>query len=276
MQMKMFLTRLGENSRMIVTGDPSQVDLPPGQTSGLAEATRLLRERRGDRSRRLYSAEDVIRHELVARIVDAYDKAALKRASARDQGMSPLLAPARAEAGDDLGDAQQARASHDPPRSAASTIEIVTQSPLWKEQRSAKTLLRRAIAEAAAMVPATGGELAVVLTDDAAIRMLNRDWRGKDAATNVLSFPAQDRAARPARPRLLGDIVIAYETTEREARAEHKPFAHHLAHLAVHGFLHLAGYDHQADDEADAMERLEIPILAQLAIPDPYIARDAA
>ena len=161
------------------------------------------------------------------------------------------------------------------PRSAAPTIEIVTQSPLWKEQRNVKTLLRRAITEAAAIVPATGGELAVVLTDDAAIRLLNRDWRSKDAATNVLSFPAQQPRRTPAPTRLLGDIVIAYETTEREARAEHKSFAHHLAHLAVHGFLHLAGYDHQADDEAAVMERLEILILAQLAIPDPYIARGA-
>jgi probable rRNA maturation factor len=70
--------------------------------------------------------------------------------------------------------------------------------------------------------------------------------------------------------------VIAYETTEREARAERKPFAHHLAHLAVHGFLHLAGYDHAEDDEADAMERLETAILARLHVPDPYRARGNA
>ena len=83
MQMKMFLTRLGENSRMIVTGDPSQVDLPRGQTSGLAEATRLLRNVEGI-GHIVYTAEDVVRHELVARIVDAYDKAALKAARGRD------------------------------------------------------------------------------------------------------------------------------------------------------------------------------------------------
>src|SRR5262249_1276318 len=83
MQMKMFLTRLGENSRMIVTGDPSQVDLPPGQTSGLAEATRLLRNVEGI-GHVVYTAEDVVRHELVARIVDAYDKAALKAARSRE------------------------------------------------------------------------------------------------------------------------------------------------------------------------------------------------
>lgn len=83
MQMKMFLTRLGENSRMIVTGDPSQVDLPPGQTSGLAEATRLLRNVEGI-GHVVYTAEDVVRHELVARIVDAYDKAALAAVAKRD------------------------------------------------------------------------------------------------------------------------------------------------------------------------------------------------
>jgi phosphate starvation-inducible PhoH-like protein len=83
MQMKMFLTRLGENSRMIVTGDPSQVDLPSGQTSGLAEATRLLRHVEGI-GHVVYTAEDVIRHELVGRIVDAYDKAALKATRARE------------------------------------------------------------------------------------------------------------------------------------------------------------------------------------------------
>src|SRR5262249_6732945 len=76
-------------------------------------------------------------------------------------------------------------------------------------------------------------------------------------ATNVLSFPVGEPGGTRGIPRLLGDIVIAYETTQREARAEHKPFMDHLMHLAVHGFLHLAGYDHTADDQAAAMERLE-------------------
>jgi probable rRNA maturation factor len=184
-------------------------------------------------------------------------------------------------------------------RRPAPTIDIVVASELWKTQRDAKTILRRSIAEAAMAVSTTEGELAVVLTDDEAIRALNRDWRRKDAATNVLSFPARNPAKNPAKnpsksrtkmprkvpgskpraaretPCLLGDIVIAFETTEREARAEQKPFAHHLAHLAVHGFLHLVGYDHVADDEANAMEGLETAILARLDVPNPYIARDA-
>jgi probable rRNA maturation factor len=152
------------------------------------------------------------------------------------------------------------------------TVDIVIESPLWKARRDAKALLRRAIGVAASTVSTTEGEVAIVLTDDSAIRALNRDWRCKDTATNVLSFPATPARDARGTPRLLGDIVIAYETTEREARAERKPFAHHLAHLAVHGFLHLAGYDHAADDEADAMERLETAILARLDVPDPYIA----
>ena len=152
------------------------------------------------------------------------------------------------------------------------TIDIVIESPLWRAQRSAKALLRRAIGAAASTLSTTEGEVAVVLTDDSAIRALNRDWRCKDAATNVLSFPATHARAADGTHRLLGDIVIAYETTEREARAERKPFSHHLAHLAVHGFLHLAGYDHAADDEADAMEMLETAILARLDVPNPYLA----
>ena len=165
--------------------------------------------------------------------------------------------------------------SRSPLRRPALAVDIVVESPLWKAQRGADAMLRRALAAAAALVP-SDGELAVVLTDDAAIRALNRDWRGKDAATNVLSFPAKE--ARPDRraPRLLGDIVIAYETVAREAAAEGKPFMHHLAHLAVHGFLHLVGYDHEANGDADAMERLEIAILARLDVPDPYLLRDQA
>ncbi len=174
-----------------------------------------------------------------------------------------------------------ARRRATPPR-----IEIVVASPRWNAKRSARAALRRAIAAAAAAVSLADGELAVVLTDDAAMRTLNRAWRSKDTPTNVLSFPAEGNApvrnlrtpgarqTRP-RPRLLGDIVIAYETADREARAERKPFSHHLAHLAVHGFLHLAGYDHEADDEADVMERLESAILARLDVPDPYLARSA-
>ena len=89
-----------------------------------------------------------------------------------------------------------------------------------------------------------------------------------------LSFPAHVSVAGRTWPRLLGDIVIAYETTRCEAAAEEKLFEHHVAHLAVHGFLHLLGYDHAAGEDARAMEQLEISILARLDVPDPYIQRD--
>ena len=154
-------------------------------------------------------------------------------------------------------------------------VDIVIASPLWKAQPGARALLRRAVAEAASMVSTGRSELAIVLTDDSAVRALNHHWRSKDTATNVLSFPVREPSAARGTTRLLGDIVIAYETTEREARAEHKPFAHHLAHLAVHGFLHLVGYDHAAEAEAEAMETLETAILARLDVPNPYVGRHA-
>jgi probable rRNA maturation factor len=136
-------------------------------------------------------------------------------------------------------------------------------------------VIRRAIAAAAEIAAADVGnaELAVMLTDDAGIRTLNSNWRGIDKPTNVLSFPALQPTGPGGSdnaPRMLGDIAIAYETTRREADDEQKPFDHHLSHLAVHGFLHLIGYDHENDADANAMESLEAKILAQLGIPDPY------
>jgi probable rRNA maturation factor len=145
-------------------------------------------------------------------------------------------------------------------------IDIETASPLWAQQPQAEATVRAAIAAAALRVPAAG-EVSVLLTDDAAVRVLNRNWRGIDKPTNVLSFPHQSDKVPFA---LLGDIAISYETVAREASAEGKPFLHHLAHLAVHGFLHLMGYDHATDSQAEAMEGLERDILARLAIADPY------
>jgi probable rRNA maturation factor len=154
------------------------------------------------------------------------------------------------------------------------SIDIIVQSPLWESESGVETMLHRAIEEAAAALSTREAELAIVLTDDSAIRLLNRDWRGIDEPTNVLSFPAKTARAREASP-LLGDIVIAFETSKREAEEEGKPFLHHVAHLAVHGFLHLEGHDHAIDEEADAMERFEREILARLGVSDPYAARDA-
>jgi probable rRNA maturation factor len=170
---------------------------------------------------------------------------------------------------------------HDPTEMTAAlpVTEVLVAADCWQGEADAEAIVQRAIAAAAAAVEAdTGGaELAVMLTDDAGIRALNRDWRGIDKPTNVLSFPAAPAERAPAAdgaPRMLGDIAIAFETTRTEAEAEHKPLGHHLSHLAVHGFLHLIGYDHETDDDAEVMEGLERDILARLGIPDPYAHDD--
>jgi probable rRNA maturation factor len=157
--------------------------------------------------------------------------------------------------------------------------EVLVVADCWQAEPDAEAVIQRAIATAAEFVTADVGEteLAIMLTDDTGIRTLNRNWRGIDKPTNVLSFPAlQPSGARGPEdaPRMLGDIAIAYETTRGEADDEQKPFDHHLSHLAVHGFLHLIGYDHENDDDAETMEALEREILAQLGIPDPYADRD--
>jgi probable rRNA maturation factor len=165
-------------------------------------------------------------------------------------------------------------------QSALPMTEVLIVADAWNSEPDADAVIQRAVAVAAEMADAdtADAELAVMLTDDAGIRTLNSNWRGIDKPTNVLSFPA----LRPPTgvsgaddiPPMLGDIAIAYETARREADDEQKPFDHHLSHLAVHGFLHLVGYDHETDDEAEAMEALEIEILAQLGIPDPYADRE--
>ena len=154
---------------------------------------------------------------------------------------------------------------------AALSVAVLVQSPQWKEQRGAAAAVRKAINAAADEISSPSGEVAVVLTNDAAIRKLNRQWRKIDKPTNVLSFPSSQGAAMHGTA--LGDIVIAYETLKRESRDERKEFTHHLSHLAVHGFLHLMGYDHQNDSDAEAMEELERAILKRLKISDPYLVR---
>ena len=119
--------------------------------------------------------------------------------------------------------------------------------------------------------------ISILLADDATVHELNRTWRGKDSPTNVLSFPATETAEGEVPepefagvPLELGDIALAYETCERESEAQGKRFADHVAHLVLHGTLHLIGFDHLAEDQAQRMEALEIRILAGLGIADPY------
>ena len=163
--------------------------------------------------------------------------------------------------------------------SAFPATEVLVTAECWQTEPDAEAVIHRAIEAAAEITDAdvADAELAVMLTDDTGIRTLNNNWRSIDKPTNVLSFPAlQPTGNEPGdAPRMLGDIAIAYETTRREADEEQKPFDHHLSHLAVHGFLHLIGYDHENDDDAEDMEALEREILSQLGIPDPYADRIA-
>ena len=154
----------------------------------------------------------------------------------------------------------------------AVTIEVVIESDRWDAEPLAARTIRAAIDTAAREISAPSGEIAVMLVDDEAMRGLNRQWRGQDKPTNVLSFPAAPIPGTPGAAHL-GDIAVAFETTAREAAAEEKTLAQHLAHLTVHGYLHLLGYDHENVKDAEAMERTETAILARLGIPDPYAAR---
>ena len=152
-------------------------------------------------------------------------------------------------------------------------IEIVVESGEWKAFPRVEQMTREAVdaclAESEADV-SDDGELSLLLCDDARIRELNRDFRGIDKATNVLSFPAAEAPGQTT----LGDIAIAHETVAREAREEAKSFADHYAHMVVHGLLHILGYDHEDDDEAEEMEALERATLKRLGIADPYFDDD--
>lgn len=143
-------------------------------------------------------------------------------------------------------------------------IDISRLAEGWPEVEVARTVAA-ALSEVAG---ANRGELSVVLSDDAQVRTLNRDYRGKDRPTNVLSFPM------PAGSGLMGDVIFARETLTREADAQGKSFADHFAHLLVHGVLHLQGFDHRDDAEAEAMEAIETRVLAGLGIANPYAPAD--
>ena len=158
---------------------------------------------------------------------------------------------------------------------------IQIRCPGWTEALAdAGPLCRRAVDEAwraAAPHPAGAAvEIGIALADDAETARLNARYRGIDGPTDVLSFASGE--APPARPRpddppvMLGDIVIAYQTSARDAARADRPLADHLQHLVVHGLLHLLGYDHQTDGDARRMEAMEVEILGQLGVGDPYAA----
>ncbi len=152
------------------------------------------------------------------------------------------------------------------------STDILEEAGDWPDVAQIGRTAARAF-DMAALYLEIGGietEVSLVLTDDQHMRVLNRQWRSIDKPTNVLSFPAM-----PVRPGqkpgpMLGDIVLARETILREAAEQEKDAGEHLTHLLVHGFLHLLGYDHIEDEDAEAMETLETAILSRLGIADPY------
>jgi probable rRNA maturation factor len=151
-------------------------------------------------------------------------------------------------------------------------VDIAVEADAWSDVPDLEGWIRRSVAAAADATSLSAddqAEVSVLLCDDEAIRVLNRDWRDKDKPTNVLSFPVPEIGAGGG-PRLLGDIAVAYETAAREAAAEGRPLEAHLAHLVVHGFLHLMAHDHEDAAEAQAMEALETAVLGRLGLPDPY------
>jgi len=161
-------------------------------------------------------------------------------------------------------------------------IDLALDDPAWLDDLPDVEALacRAAVAALELACPGPRLAMALVLSDDARLCELNRDWRGIDKPTNVLSFPTQDLAPgqtpapEPGMPQglaiELGDVIVAHATMVREAGEAGRPLGHHLSHLVVHGALHLLGYDHEADDEAEAMETMERNVLSGLGIPDPY------
>jgi len=152
----------------------------------------------------------------------------------------------------------------------AARIDTLIDDERWAAAvRDAAALADACLAAAAALEPKIAGDAALLLTNDAALRDLNRRFRAQDKPTNVLSFPSGGGGAEGSG---LGDIALAFETCRREAEELCVAFRDHARHLIVHGLLHLVGHDHEADDEAERMERLETQILATFGVADPYAA----
>ncbi|KQZ93998.1 rRNA maturation RNase YbeY [Mesorhizobium sp. Root157] len=152
-------------------------------------------------------------------------------------------------------------------------IDLLVEAGQWPDEKVLRQFVERSAGAAFAEIGSAWSgqsELSIVFSDDANIRELNAGWRGKDKPTNVLSFPAFPTSGGGPLPPMLGDIVLAFETVSLEAELEEKPIENHISHLVIHGLLHLLGYDHETDAEAEAMEAVERAALARLAIPDPY------
>jgi probable rRNA maturation factor len=177
--------------------------------------------------------------------------------------------------GGDAASGDERSCDEEPPSRLRLALERVDDDGDWTAFGPVDELIAgvaRVLAEAAELSGAYPATAAVALSSNAAVRRLNAAYRGKDKPTNVLSFPAPEPP--PDMPdgeqRELGDVVLAIETLLDEAKAAGIPPAHHFQHLLIHGLLHLIGYDHETDGEAERMEALETALLARLGIPDPY------
>jgi probable rRNA maturation factor len=161
-------------------------------------------------------------------------------------------------------------------------IQIAVEADGWQDEDALDALASRVLGAAETFLktnegqpfPAQPTEVSLVFADDEMIREVNAEWRNKDKPTNVLSFPAYPLTPGKMPGPMLGDIIIARETVEREAVELDKTFEDHLTHLMVHGFLHLFGYDHIETEDAEEMEALETRILAELGLSDPYAGQD--
>lgn len=142
-------------------------------------------------------------------------------------------------------------------------IDVVTKSKKWQGQEK---LIEKITKKILPLTKAKAEEVSISLVSDAQMKKINFQFRGKNKPTNVLSFPGLDQF-------FLGDIVIAYETLVREAKEQKKDFNNHLTHLILHSILHLLGYDHEEEKDAQKMEKLEIKILHQLGIQNPYLLK---
>ena len=158
-------------------------------------------------------------------------------------------------------------------------IYLAFQAGSWEDVSGLKTLCEETITRTLAVKPILMKKdihIDVTFTDDAQIQILNHQYRGKNNPTNVLSFPQHDpleedlKRMNPTLPLLLGDVVLSYETVTKEAQDQKKAFSHHLTHLLVHGVLHLLGFNHINEEDAHEMETLEIKILQDLNVPNPY------
>lgn len=144
------------------------------------------------------------------------------------------------------------------------SCDIIRESEQWPDERALRKITGRV---KAVLEGHMKGHIDFVFSDDSMVQVLNREWRGKDKPTNVLSFPDGDEENGVVH---LGDVIMAHETLTREAEELGISFDDHLTHLMIHGCLHLVGYDHMTDEDAKVMESLEIQLLADLGIKDPY------